>query len=105
MFFSKYFVIILGAHSKWIEVFDISSITAYSTIDALCKSFARFGLPRIIVFDSGTRFTAENFQNLLRRNDVKQITSPRFHPSSNGAVENAVKIILNSNKKINRKQS
>lgn len=95
-FLNKYFLIMVDAHSKWIEVFPMNSITSKVTIEVLRISFARFGLPRQIVTDNATTFTSDEFQTFLLRNNIKHCTSPPYQPSSNGLAENAVKSIKNS---------
>lgn len=91
--FNKQFLIVLDAHSKWIEVYPMNSITSSLTIEILRSCFARFGLPKQVVTDNGTSFCSNEFENFLSQNNILHITSPPFHPSSNGAAENAVKTI------------
>lgn len=88
---SSYFLIVLDAHSKWVEVFKMTSITSSQTILKLRETFARFGLPRLLVSDNGTQFVSREFQFFLTMNGIEHITSPTFYPASNGAAENAVK--------------
>lgn len=93
-FLNRHFLIILDAHSKWIEVFPTSNITAHFTITALHSVFARFGIPRVIVSDNATNLCrSKEFQSFLKQFQIEQITSPPFHPQSNGAAENAVKTV------------
>lgn len=41
-------------------------------------------------------FCSKEFQNLfVEKNGIKHITSPPYHPSSNGAAENSVKTVKN----------
>ena len=39
------FLVVIDAHSKWIEAFCVSSATSSITIDKLRMLFAQFGLP------------------------------------------------------------
>ena len=39
------YLVIIDAHSKWIEVFKMNSTTATATIEVLRTVFARFGIP------------------------------------------------------------
>ncbi|GFW09251.1 uncharacterized protein K02A2.6 [Trichonephila clavipes] len=60
------------------------------TIECLRDSFARFGLPRVLVSDNGSQFTSYEFQRFMHKNGVKHKTSAPFKPSSNGQAERYV---------------
>lgn len=46
--------------------------------------------------DNATVFCSEEFREFLRHNNVQSVTSPPYHPASNGAAENAVKTVINA---------
>ncbi|PFX30124.1 Uncharacterized protein K02A2.6 [Stylophora pistillata] len=54
------------------------------------KLFARYGVPAQLESDNGPQSTSEEFQQLLRRNGIKHITSAPYHPATNGLAERAV---------------
>lgn len=89
----RYLLILVDSFTKWIEVFVMTRITTEATIKCLRSTFARFGLPVLIVSDNGPQFTASEFRSFLQVNGIKQMTSPVAHPQSNGAAENAVKTV------------
>lgn len=90
-FNNKYFLIIVNAYTKWPEVFIINSITTEVSIKTLRSTFARFGLPKILVSDNGRQLVSNEFETFLKMNKIEHITTPPFNPASNGAAENAVK--------------
>ena len=47
-------------------MFSISSLE--STIEKLRQSFAMFGLPKVLVFDNGTSFIEQEFQDFIQQN-------------------------------------
>ncbi|KAK9708231.1 Integrase zinc binding domain [Popillia japonica] len=49
----KHYLIVLDAHTKWVEVFELSTPSSNLTIKVLRTLFARFGLPKTIVSDNG----------------------------------------------------
>jgi len=85
------FLIISDSFSKWPEIFKVKKADTNNTLIKLKKVFARFGLPNTIVTDNGTPFTTTEFSDFCQLNGIKHLTSPPYHPSSNGAAENAVK--------------
>ena len=74
----------------------MSSITASATIQCLRNIFAQFGIPENVVSDNGPTFTSMEFKQFLQRNGVRHITSPPYHPASNGLAERAVQIFKHS---------
>lgn len=71
----KMFLILVDAHSKWIEAFHTKTATSAAVIDKLRIVFAQFGLPELIVTDNGPCFTSAEFQ-------VKWDRAPHVSPLS-----------------------
>ncbi|GFR34009.1 uncharacterized protein K02A2.6 [Trichonephila clavata] len=94
--FEHTFFQIVDAHSKWLEVYPMKTTTTKKTIECLRDSFARFGLPRVLVSDNGSQFTSYEFQRFMQRNGVKHKTSAPFKPSSNGQAERYVATLKQS---------
>ncbi|XP_052749157.1 uncharacterized protein K02A2.6-like [Galleria mellonella] len=88
---SKIFLVLVDAHSKWIECLDMPNMTSQSLILNLKKVFSRFGLPKTIVTDNATTFTSSEFGKFCDVNGITHILSPVYSPQSNGLAENAVK--------------
>lgn len=86
------FLVIVDSSSKWIEVCKMKETTALAVITNLREIFARFGIPRQLVSDNGPPFSSVEFNNFLSNNGIEHCYSAPYHPSSNGAAENAVKI-------------
>ena len=86
-FLGKSFLVIVDAHSKWPEVFEMSSTTASKTIATLRHLFSAYGLPEQLVSDNGPQFLSEEFQTFMKQNGVKHIRCAPYHPSFNGAAE------------------
>ena len=58
------FLLIIDAHSKWLQVYPIAETFA-ATITLLRKSFATFGRPEVIASDNVSNFTSKKFETLL----------------------------------------
>ena len=98
-FMGKMFLLIIDAHSKWMDIHCVNSATSSTTIEKLRTSFASHGLPEIVVSDNGSNFVSSEFKSFLQKNGIKHITSAPYHPSSNGLVERAVQTFKQGMKK------
>ncbi|CAF3938147.1 unnamed protein product, partial [Rotaria sp. Silwood1] len=78
-FMNLYFLIIVDAYSKWIEVITMQNPSNKSTI--------------LIVSDNGNQFTSAEFTEFCTRNGIKHITTSPGHPQSNGQAERYVDIV------------
>ena len=92
-FLGKMFLIIVDAHSKWIDAHIMPSITSTQTIEKLRIVFATHGLPRKVVTDNGSSFTSEEFRTFMANNGIVHVTTAPYHPSSNGLAERAVQTV------------
>ncbi|XP_060786568.1 LOW QUALITY PROTEIN: uncharacterized protein K02A2.6-like [Neoarius graeffei] len=98
-YLGKMFLIIVDAHSKWIDVYPTNSATSQVTIEKLRQCFSTHGLPQTIVSDNGTCFTSQEFETFLKQNGIQHKTSAPFHPASNGLSERAVQTFKQGIKK------
>ena len=86
----KMFLLVVDAHSKWMEVHSANSATSTATIELLRKSFATLGIPEVVVSDNATAFTSSEFTEFLKNNGIRHVRTPPYHPASNGLVERCV---------------
>ena len=78
---------LVDAHSKWLDVQVMDTITSEKIIARLRSIFSTHDLPQQIVTDNGPTFTSEEF---TKQNGIKHTLSAPYHPSSNGLAERAV---------------
>ena len=87
------FLLLIDAHSKWIEVYPVSHANSTSTITCMRTSFSTFGIPQTLVTDNGTPFTSEEFKRFVQGNGIRHVRTPPYHPASNGLAERAVQTV------------
>ena len=97
-FLNSMFLLIVDAHSKWLEIYPMKSTTAAKTVEKLRILFSQYGLPKQVVSDNGPQFVAEEFQTFLAQHGIRHVTSAPYHPRSNGQAERAVQIFKNAMK-------
>ena len=95
-FLGTSFLVVVDAHSKWPEVFEMTSTSTTKTIATLRHLFAAYGLPEQVVSDNGPQFISEEFATFLKKNGVRHIRCAPYHPSSNGAVERFIQTFKQS---------
>ena len=83
-------LVAVDAHSKWPEVFIMSSTTTAATVAVLRQLFAAHGLPAQVVTDNSTQFTSEEFATFMKMNGIRHIRSVPYHPATNGLAERFV---------------
>ena len=93
-------LVIIDAHSKWIDATPLRSATTRTTIEVLRRFFANFGLPEELVSDNGPQFTSQEFRKFCSNNGIQHCLIPPYHPASNGAAERAVQVVKQAMKKM-----
>ena len=82
-----YFLIVVDSHFKWPEVLRCRRPTSGTTIGFLHEVFSRFGVIDCVVSDNGSQFTSGEFKEFCEIFQIKHITTPQYHPRSNGLAE------------------
>lgn len=89
--------VLVNAHSKWPEVYPMSSTTANHTTDISRQIFSAYGLPeQLVVSDNGPQFVSSEFATFMKANGIRHIRCAP-HPTSNGLAERSLKQALKAN--------
>ena len=96
----KMILVVIDAHSKWIEAIPTNGATSAIVIEQLRTLFSQFGIPEVIVSDNGPCFASAEYASFLSSNGVKRILVAPYHPASNGLAERAVQIVKRGLKKV-----
>ena len=99
-FLNRMFLIVVDAHSKWLEVHITANSTASVTIQKLRETFATLGLPQTLVSDNGPTFTSYEFQEFMKQNGIRHLKTAPYHPASNGLAERAVQTFKSAIKRM-----
>lgn len=98
----KMILVIVDAHTKWLEAVPLSHASTETTINCLRAIFSRFGVPRTIVSDNGTQLSSHDFAEFVANNNIVHLRCAPYHPQSNGAAERAVRTIKDGLRKMRR---
>lgn len=85
----SYFILV-DAYSKWPEVYKMTQTTTKVTLAAITDCCTRWGMMTTLVTDNGPQFTSALFQQYCKDHTITHLTSPPYHPSSNGLAERFV---------------
>lgn len=99
-FLGKTFLVMIDSHSKWMEAEIVNTMSSGAVITVMRRIFASQGLPEVVVSDNGRAFTSEEFNSFLKKNGIKHLFSPPYHPATNGQIERAIQTFKNKIKKI-----
>ena len=101
-FLGKMFLIVMDAHSKRMEAFQMNKSTSSATIEKLRIAFVTHGLQEIVVTDNGSKFASKKFEHFLKQNvnGIHHIRTAPYHPASNGLAERAVQTFKEGMKKM-----
>lgn len=102
----RIYLIIVDAFTKWLEcLYMQNGTTTLALINKLKYIFSIFGIPNVIVSDNDVKINSYEFNEFCSSNGIKYLTSPIYHPCSNGQAENSVRtckkmiksVIINEN--------
>ena len=62
--------------------------------------FSIFDIPNTLVTDNRSSFGSEEFENFVKKNGIKYLTTALYHPSSNGLAERMVQTFKTTIKKL-----
>ncbi|UYV75444.1 hypothetical protein LAZ67_13000295 [Cordylochernes scorpioides] len=99
-FAGKPFLILVDAHSNWIECQMVPNTSAGFCIDFLGECLARYGIPEVAVMDNGPPFRSYEMKTFFERNAIHAMFSPAYHPESNGQAEVSVREIKKAMRRI-----
>lgn len=93
------YLIVVDYFSKFFEIAKLDNLTAQHVITHFKSIFARHGIPKLIICDSGSQFTSQMFKDFSILYEFDFVCSSPYHHKSNGLAEAHVKIVKNILKK------
>lgn len=83
----KYILTLQDDLTKFSIAYPISNATAEESCECLVHFITLFGIPKSILTDQGTNFTADLFKRTCEFLRIKQIWSSPYYPQTQGALE------------------
>lgn len=83
----------MDSYSKFVEIQELSNLSAKETIDSLKHIFSRHGIPNILYSDPGTQFNSQEFRDFAKTwNFEHKLVSPKHH-QGNGLAERYIQTV------------
>ena len=98
----KWYLCIVDYYSKFPVVHELKDNSADALVHAFEDIFCEYDRCREIISDAGSNFVSEHFQRFCSKIDIKHVTTSSYHHSSNGQVENSIKLIKQTYKKCSK---
>ena len=87
-FGNEYILMALDYICKWVEAVVAPKNDAKIVVKFLKKNiFARFGVPRVLINDTGSHFCNSQLQKVLGHYHVTHKVASPYHPQTNGQAE------------------
>ncbi|KAJ8730401.1 hypothetical protein PYW07_017439 [Mythimna separata] len=83
----RYILTLQDDLTKFSTAYPITNTTAEESCECLVHFITLFGIPKMILTDQGTNFTAELFKQTCKLLKIKQLWSTPYHPQTQGALE------------------
>lgn len=78
---------IIDELSRWPELYVLESTQTKDVIQALNKTFGRFGNPDTLISDNGPQLASWEFKNYLAKEGIKQHLITPYYPQANSSIE------------------
>jgi hypothetical protein len=86
-------LILVDAMTGWPEAFICRDRSSLTVKNVLQSTFARFGVPNVVVSDNAKEFISEDIVRWLNGVGAESVQTPQYHSRSNGLVERMVQTI------------
>jgi transposase InsO family protein len=89
-------LVAIDKFSKWVEVRPFTNLRAEQAVTFFTDIIYRFGVPNSIITDNGSQFTGRKFLEFRDKFHIRMDWAAVAHPQTNGQVERANNMILQS---------
>lgn len=92
----QYLLVAVDYYSRFVEVAEMTTITAKDTVGELATMFSRYGVPRVLRADNGPQLSGdcEEFREFCQEFGIDLVNTTPYWPQANGEVERQNRTIL-----------
>ena len=93
------YIVIVDYYSNCLEIDRLRSTSSNAVMQSLKKTFARHGIPDIVVSDNRYHYASDKFRKFASAWEFNHVTTLPHYPQANEKAESVVKICKNLMKK------
>ena len=82
-----YAILLIDYSTKWVEGRAVASTDAASACSFIEDVIARHGVPKELISDNGTAYTARSFEAMCDKWGIRHVQATPVHPETNGLIE------------------
>lgn len=97
--YNKAYVVIIDYTTRYFDIHKLNDCKSRTVINKIKNTFAKFGIPQIVISDNGPEYGSLEFRQFAKDWDFKHITTSPNYPQSNGLVERNIQTIKRTLKK------
>lgn len=98
--YSKAYVVIIDYTTRYFDIHKLDDCKSSTVINKIKNTFAKFGIPQIVISDNGPEYRSSEFRQFAKDWDFRNITTSPNYPQSNGLVERNIQTIKRTLKKL-----
>jgi len=83
----QYALVVIDMYSRYPCVYPLKNLEVGSLVKSFKSFFSSFGFPDAVLSDQGTQFQSHEFQQFLRKFNIRQLKTNAYHPAGNGVCE------------------
>ena len=84
----RFILVITDRFTKLTKTVALRTITSLAVARAFCRTWVfNYGIPKILLTDNGTQFTATFFRDVCRILGIHKVFTTEYHPQTNGQAE------------------
>ena len=90
------YLLVVDYFSRYPEITKLTSTTSFEIINALKSAFSRYGIPKMVISDSGPQYSLQGFRDFVNAYNFNHVTSSPNFAQSNGQAERTVQTLSDS---------
>lgn len=83
----QYIFTVIDGFTKYVKMYATKTVSSLEVIQCLTDYFRNYSVPRVIVSDRGTAFTAQEFKKFVADQNIQHILVATGSPQANGQDE------------------
>lgn len=85
--YKKYILVVVDAFSKFVQLYSTKTTNSSEVVSHLTRFSQCYSTPKVLISDRGSSFTSVEFEDFLKKYDIRHVKIATGSPQANGQVE------------------